>query len=87
MNTMEELAYDVARRWDGHSTARNLVRDYGREVGFPLWFTGDLLIPRDNLAFYDDTEELIELVTEEIYGEYCEPMSVTNIGKRRPVWA
>ena len=85
MNTLEELSADIARRWDGYSTARNLVRDYGNTIGFPMWFTGDLLVPRDNLAFYDNIEELIEFVNDELYD--CEPVAVSSIGKRRVVWS
>ena len=84
---MEELSADVARRWDGHSPARNLVRDYGRQIGFPLWFTGDLEDIGDNLAFFDNTEELIDAVQEILWGDDCKPVSASKIGKKHVAWA
>ena len=81
MNTLDELARNIARHWDGESTARVLVREYGKEIGFPMWMVyGDWQIARSNI------DDLIELVNEEIYGEDCDPVSVSNIGKRRVAW-
>jgi len=84
---MEELSADIARKWDGHSPARNLVRDYGRRIGFPLWFTGDLEDAGDNLAFFDNVEELIDLVQELIWGEDCEQAAPSRIGVKHTAWA
>jgi len=79
MNTLDELALDIARRWDGESTARNLVHQYSEEKGFPLWmYYGDWEIQQA------DIDELIELVTEELYD--CEPVRISKIGKRRIAW-
>jgi len=87
MNTIEELAVDIARRWDGHSTARNLVRQYSEEIGLPCWFTGFPGIPSDELLFMDNVDELIETVQEEMYGEACEQIPVSSFGRGRVVWA
>ena len=81
MNTLDELARNIARHWDGQSTAHVLVREYGKEYGFPMWMVYD-----DWQIARSDIDDLIELVDEEIYGEDCDPVSVSNIGKRRVAW-
>ena len=81
MITLDELAREIARHWDGESTARVLVREYGKEKEFPMWMVyGDWTIAES------DIDELIELVTEELYGEDCDPVAISNIGKRRVAW-
>ena len=81
MNTLDELAREIRRHWNGESTARVLVREYGKEYGFPMWMVyGDWEIAES------DIDELIELVTEEIYGEDCDPVSISKVGKVRIAW-
>ena len=87
MNTIDELAREIARHWDGQATARVLVREYGLSEGFPVWLFEEPENWEDNLdQFKKNVDELVELVTEEIYGERCDPVAISNIGKRRPVW-
>jgi hypothetical protein len=81
MNALEQLALDMARRWDGESTVRTLIIEYARQVGLPIW-----LFRADGTIRQDDVDELVELVRQELYGEKCDPVAVSNIGKRRPVW-
>ena len=79
MNTLDELAQEIARHWDGEVTARNLVCQYSEEKGLPLWmYYGDFEIQQA------DINELIELVNEELYD--CEPVRISKIGKPRPIW-
>ena len=91
---MEELAQDVARRWDGHSPAYNLVRDYGRTYGFPLWFKDhdpdaqDEVSIRYNLErFKENIIELVDAVQELIWGEDCEQAAPSRIGVKHTAWA
>jgi len=92
--SMEELSADVALRWDGYSPARNLVRDYGRKVGFPLWFKDhdpnatDEVSIRYNLEKYkENIVELVDVVQEIIWGEGCEQAAPSRIGVKHTAWA
>jgi len=92
--SMEELSADVALRWDGYSPARNLVRDYGRKVGFPLWFkdhdpnaTDEVSIRYNLEKFKENVVELVDAVQELIWEEGCEPSRASKIRKERRVWA